>query len=120
MSRRYILAATIFGISACATSRPDLPELAATSENSATNRNPTAVLAQLENVDVKETEVPAAGNARSPDDLICRRERITGSHMSTRVCRTRAEIEETRTDAQETLRDFERRSAAAGGALSEE
>ena len=42
--------------------------------------------------------------ASNPDEIVCRREKQTGSKMSKRVCRTRAEIEARAAKDQETLR----------------
>lgn len=39
----------------------------------------------------------------SPDDRICTRERVIGSNMAQRVCRTRAQMEADRADAREAV-----------------
>lgn len=41
----------------------------------------------------------------SADDVICRREVPTGSHLPVRVCRTRAELEAERIESQRMLRE---------------
>ena len=56
---------------------------------------------------------PAAAAATDPNEVVCRRETPTGSRMSYRVCRTRAEIEERSEKDQESLRNS--RALQSGG-----
>ena len=42
----------------------------------------------------------------SPDDVICRNQRVTGSRMMRRVCHARWEWEQMETAATETMRDI--------------
>lgn len=52
-----------------------------------------------------EAEIAAYNATAAPDDqLVCRREQLTGSHRAVNVCRTRGEIRETEERAQEELR----------------
>lgn len=56
--------------------------------------------------------------AESPDDVICKRERVTGSHFPQKICRTRAQIEAKREADQKALQrnnstGFEANSAGA-------
>lgn len=46
----------------------------------------------------------AAQTEAHPDELICRRFKVTGSHRMQKVCRTRAEIEQARRDGQKMVR----------------
>ena len=109
MNRRYLVAATFLGIAACATSGPESPEPAANVENAATNTDTTPVEGQLEVVDVPE--VPFSTNVPPPEDeIVCRRERPTGTYIARKVCRMRAQIEATRDTAQNTLDDLSRRT----------
>ena len=48
-----------------------------------------------------------------PDEIVCRRERATGSNISRRVCRRRADIEARAADDQGALRQM--RSTASEG-----
>ena len=68
---------------------------------------PSAEIAQVR-------EVAVAASTGSPDDVICRREVRTGSHFSTRVCRTRAEIEATQQESEEFMRQRQSRGGAVG------
>ncbi len=65
----------------------------------------------------EELEVPdVARIADAPDpvaeELVCSREKITGSHRVTRVCRTRSQIDEQREEDQAMIRDV---TSAPGG-----
>ncbi len=98
----FMLVLSFAALTACATSAPEpvqtTPSVA--SAETVINGNDEAV--ELEELDVQE--VPIVANAGSPDELICRTQRVTGSHMPVRVCRTRAQMEEERREAQEILR----------------
>lgn len=113
MSAMRVLALLVLGlsVSACAGFRSDVAPSAEgdTSASLAPDglAEQSAGIAQLR-------EVAAQTETGSPDDVICRREVRTGSHFSTRVCRTRAEIEAAREDSQEFLRDRQSRSGVGG------
>lgn len=101
----FMLVLSFAVLAACATSAPEpaQPTVASASTGSAetvVNGNDESV--ELEEIEVQE--VPIVANAGSPDELICRTQRVTGSHMPVRVCRTRAQMEEERREAQEILR----------------
>ncbi len=117
MNRRYVVAATFLGITACVTSAPESPETVAKAGNSVTQSNSTAAVDELHVVDVPEVpeapEVPILARNENPNDRVCRYEQETGSHLRTRVCRTRAEIEATRLETQKALRDMSTRGDKA-------
>jgi len=46
----------------------------------------------------------AASTESDADEMICRREQIVGSHRRVRICMTRAERAEARTESQESIR----------------
>jgi hypothetical protein len=53
------------------------------------------------------------------DEVVCRRERVVGSHIKKRVCMTRAQTEDLRAASQDTISDLNRattRSEGDGGA----
>jgi hypothetical protein len=54
--------------------------------------------------DVELSTTSKTASAESPDDLICRRERETGSRMTKEVCRTRAQVEAQHRDVEELKR----------------
>lgn len=56
-------------------------------------------------------EAKAQKNVKSPDDVICKRQKISGSHMKQRICFTRAEWDEIRRQSQANAA-----SAMRGGA----
>ena len=104
MNRRYVVAATFLGITACVTSSPESPDSAAQAGNSVTSSNSTTAADELHVVDVPE--VPILAKYEKRNERVCRYERETGSHMRIRVCRTRAEIEGTRLATQKVLRQM--------------
>ena len=113
MIRRFVVAATFLGIAACVTSAPESPESTAKAGKSVTNSNSTAAVNELQIGDMPEVpETPILAGNEKPNGLVCRYERETGTHMRTRVCRWRADIEETRKKTQQVLRDMDRRSSA--------
>lgn len=56
--------------------------------------------------------------AGDPDAIICRREKETGSRLSTRVCKTAREWEQQRLDNQEAMRNATRSGAPDSGAAT--
>ncbi len=115
MNTRYLIAATFLGITACATSGPESPEPAANVENAATNTDTTPVEGQLEVVEVPEVpEVSVSANVPPPEnEIVCRRERTTGTYISKKVCRSRAQIAAEREASQDMLEEFSRPPVAA-------
>lgn len=99
MIRQIAVATISIGIGACASSGPEAPPPAeaagADSVDTVESVNPSAPSGDgfyaLETSNAPETVimVPVAES----DQIVCRRERATGTKFSRRVCRTRAEIE---------------------------
>jgi len=58
-------------------------------------------------------EVAAEPGSESGDDLVCRRESVVGSHFRVRRCYTRAELEQSREESQELLRESRASRASA-------
>lgn len=108
MTRRLLVAASFLGITACATSVPAPRDPAATAENPVTQNRTTseATADEVEFVDV--LEVPEVADVSGKDELICRRERTTGSHRAKRVCRTRSSMENTEEKSKETFETLRR------------
>ena len=94
MNRRYVVAVAFLGIAACTTSGPESAVTGAKAETSVITSNPTAAEGVIEQVDVPE--VPMQTTNSDEDDLICTREKLTGSRISKTVCLTRAEREKIR------------------------
>jgi len=59
--------------------------------------------------------VAELASAESPDDVICRREKVTGSHFARKVCRTRAQIEAEREAHQQALQRVNSTGFGANG-----
>ena len=114
MNRVLLIGAIFSGLAACASSAPEPEELVAHVETVATVQpesaasKPVADDNALHVVDVPEA-APVAYHAPKDDtpdrdELICKRIKTTGSHRMTRVCVTRAEIEQRRAESQAMLR----------------
>ena len=90
MIRLISLAAIALCIGACASSGPEAPA------DTASEAKGSAPVVEV-----------SAGvvEAKDPNEIICRKERQTGSRFATRVCRTRAEIEARAAKDQKALGD---------------
>lgn len=115
MNLPLVVAATLFlSITACATSTPERPvstrspEPAAVTEDTVTESSSTAAGDELQVVDVPEVEESVVARNQQSSELVCRYEKEVGSHMRTRVCRWREEIDAERKATQETLREMGR------------
>ena len=58
---------------------------------------------EAEPAGVPQAEVPA-----KKSEVVCRRERVLGTHFKKRVCRTRAQIDEDQKNAQRHAREADR------------
>ena len=113
MNLHYVAAATLLGMAACATPGPDtaVPETpvpGAKVETSAKTSTPAVAEGEFEDVDVPEVpemaNIPAQANIPGQTEVVCTREKKTGSHRVTRVCRTRTEIVARRAADQEAIK----------------
>lgn len=109
MIRGLVIGAVVTGLVGCASSPPQTsaPAVSAgtvNSDTSAVSSDPTASSGELHVIEVPKVaqtaEVAPQQGTPHGDELVCRREKTTGSHMVTRICRTRAQIEQERRDAQ--------------------
>jgi len=106
MIRLFISVAVFIAVAGCASSAPQATASGATATNTA-----SGVVANVDSgsddvVDV--IEVPTVAKTAvvdKGDEMVCHRERMTGSHRFEKICRTRAEIEETRRSTSKALRD---------------
>ena len=57
----------------------------------------------------QEATAPPQASVAKADEVVCRREKTTGSHRVTRICRTRAQIDRQREDDQKMIRDMGRK-----------
>jgi len=85
MIRQYVVAVTLLGLAACATSVPEEANL--------------------------EDEY---ARVEYESGRICSYERETGSSLRKRVCRTQAEIDEARAQAKKALKEMDESSIATG------
>ena len=113
MIRGIIAAAILVGLAGCASS-PSEPAAQDAASTGPAAGAPTAATRSAESnedglqvVDVPDVPQMAAVSAQQSappeDELICKRIRTTGSHRLTRVCVTRAMIEERRRRDQEMM-----------------
>jgi hypothetical protein len=88
-----MVAMFFLGIAACTTSGPESPVPGAKAETSVTTSNPTAAESGTDGLkeQVGVSEATTATTIDDDDELICTRERLTGSRIRTEVCLTRAE-----------------------------
>ena len=103
-STKILTVAILASLAACVTPNPEpiqnTPSAAASGDTATST--PDSQEVNLQNIEAKE--IPLAISVGSPSELICRRERVTGSHMPVRVCRTRAQINAEQRGAEEFLR----------------
>ena len=110
MIGRILVAAISIFIGACASSGPQAPVPAVTASSAsvdavATDNPSTPSAGDLQDLDAPDMPQTASASPESdPDELICRRERETGSKFTTRICRTRGEIAAREAQDQEILR----------------
>ena len=99
-------------IGACASSGTEAPVSAVTAPPASVDvvapdnpaDPPAGVPQDLDASDMPQTA--SASPENDPDELICRREKETGSKFTTKICRTRAQIEAMEAQAQESMRDM--------------
>ena len=119
MFGRIIVAAISILITASATSDPEVPAPAVTaslaSVDAVVPENPSAPPAvNLQDLDAPDMpQTASASPENDPDEMICRRMRETGSRFTTKICRTRAEIEAREVQDQKIIRGS--RSIRTGG-----
>ena len=111
-------------IGACASSGPETPapEVSASSASvdAVAAGNPSAPPAgDPQGEGAADTpQIVSASPENDPNELICRRERETGSKFTKRICRTRAEIEAREKADQEMLREMNKIQTGGSCALN--
>ena len=124
MIGRILVAAISIFIGACASSGPEAPVPAVTASSASVDAvasdNPSAPPAgDLQDLDAPDMpQTASASPENDPDELICSRERETGSKFTTRICRTRAEIEVREAQDQELMRGIRNRRTGSECALT--
>ena len=117
MIRIISLAAILLCISACASSGPEAP--ASAGANTVASDTASAP-PQGEGGEQYEAQVQVTANAAAAtdsDELICRKERQTGSRIATKVCRTRAEVEAREAKDQDRMREMRSRTSGSECAM---
>ena len=124
MTRAIALGTVILGLSACASNpaeqtQPavDRDAIAESAVAPAATGSAPAVSSSAADDGIHVVEVPTVAKTATlpaqvdedhPEQLICRREKTTGSHRVTRICRTRSQIDEERDASQKMVRDATR------------
>lgn len=93
LPRSCVAATACLLLAACATPGGEGQDSAAT---------PASTPAQASN-----QAVAASGASLNPDEIVCVKEKITGSRLRRTVCQTRAEWAAMRGGAQETMRELQ-------------
>jgi len=110
MIGRISVAAISICIGACASSGPEAPAPAVTASSASVDAvasdNPSTPRADdLHDLDAPDVPKTASAlPASKSDEIVCHREKATGTKMSRTVCRSRADIEARAAKDQETLR----------------
>ena len=121
MKQQWMAAIICIGLTACAASGPAVapPNQNSEKTENATER-PTEIVTQNESqaspasevvvVDIPQEPVTAPGNTEVPvrKELVCKRERQTGSNRARKVCRSREQIAKDELDGKKTFEDLHR------------
>ena len=117
MNRHLLTIMISIGISACAASGPDSSRPDAKAENASeiTTESPTPTPATEDVVVVVDIPEDSATTAEAgdldmpaPSELVCVRERRTGSHRARKICRSRAQIAKEELEGKDTFEDLHR------------
>ena len=124
MIGRILVTVILFFIAGSASSGPEAPASAVTEPSTSVDAvapgNPQATPAG-DHKDPDAAEVVQTVDAtpeNDPDELICRRERETGSKFTRKICRTRAEIERRREQDQQIMQTGRKTSGGSDCALN--
>ena len=107
-STKILTVAMLASLAACVTPNPEPIQNAPSAAMPQSDGDATATASGLQEVNlqnIEAKEIPLANNTGSPDEMVCRRERVTGSHITVRTCRTRAQADAEQRGAQEFLRE---------------
>ena len=102
MIGRISLAAIAAVLGACASSGPETPAPADVDTVASEAAPAEGEIYDLDAPNVEQTAAVAPED--DGDEIVCRRETITGTRMSHRVCRRRADMEAMEEDSQDALR----------------
>ena len=114
MNRIFIVAVALLGIAACATSGPESPVTGLEAETSATTDNPTAAVAEGVTEQVGDPDATTMAAVADGDEMVCTRERLTGTRIKKKICMTRAERDRIR-EVNQANWDAERRTPEPKG-----
>ena len=114
MNNLVLLAAAALAITACASTAPTAPDTsvpvaAAAAESSPATSNveePGSSTGDIQVVNIEGQEKVALQT--DEPEIVCRRERRTGSHRAIRVCRSKAEIERTAREGKDAFEELNR------------
>lgn len=124
MIGRICVTAIFIFIGACASSGPETAEPAVTASPSSVDAEASGQSTAAPEGEIYDLDAPAVETTASalpeddPDEIVCRKEKQTGSSIVRKVCRTRAEMDATEAEAQESMRRM--RSIHTGSACAME
>lgn len=125
MFRIFIVCLISMGIGACASTTAEAPtaagSAASTSSGSVTADNPAAEPMEEGVPKMVASDMPQTANAEpeyDPNEIICKREKQTGSKFSVKTCATRAELEARQKRDQEMMESMSRRQSGGACAMS--
>jgi len=107
MLRSIVLVNTLFFAAACYCGEPDAKTK---------HQDPESEAVQTEDGLADNSVVILSTEPVASEELICKRERVTGTHITKKICRTRAQVEAERAAAE----DFMRRTRLAPSATPSE
>ena len=125
MIRRMTIAGLALGLAACASSGTQSGGLPASNiaeepdiiASAGTNEAPAAAAANegavIDYIEAPTVEKNAMQEPQHRDDIVCRREKVTGSHRREKVCRSRGESNAARDETHEALREANRRTGSS-------
>lgn len=121
MKQQWMAVIICIGLTACAASGPAVPPPNQNSEKTENaTEEPTEIVTQNESqaspasevvvVDIPQEPVNVYGVTEEPvrKELVCKRERQTGSNRSRKVCRSREQIAKDELDGKKTFEDLHR------------
>lgn len=123
MFKRLSVAAISMCIAACAASGPEAPAPTATpsstSVDAVASEDPSAPAANEPNEqDAAGAPESESATLATKSEIVCRKQRVSGSRMVTTFCRPRAEIEDRAEKDKETLRQMRSTMSGAECALN--
>ena len=114
MNKSVLLAAAALALTACASTAPTATDSSVPAASAAADLPPATSDVEepgSSNGDIQVLNIEGQEKVALPTDepeIVCRRERRTGSHRAIRVCRSKAEIERTAREGKDAFEELNR------------